>query len=97
MKVTLLVTAGSPLGMNAVNSRLSPPGTHRPGTVDAWVNVWCPTDAVAIGCPLEPVWGKLTEEHAVVNASDRAHSIEEYLAHPEVATAIDKFLARPTG
>ncbi|WKD35987.1 trypsin-like serine peptidase [Streptomyces xanthophaeus] len=97
MKVTLLVTAGSPLGMNAVNSRLAPPGTVRPGTVAEWVNVWCPTDAVAIGCPLEPVWGKLTEEHAVVNASDRAHSIEEYLAHPEVATVIDKFLARQAG
>ncbi|MFC9822766.1 trypsin-like serine peptidase [Streptomyces erythrochromogenes] len=96
MKVTLLVTAGSPLGMNAVTSRLIPPGTERPGVVREWVNAWCPTDAVAIGCPLEPVWGKLTEEHAVVNASDRAHSIEEYLAHPEVATAIDKFLARPT-
>ncbi|MGW6613978.1 trypsin-like serine peptidase [Streptomyces erythrochromogenes] len=95
MKVTLLVTAGSPLGMNAVTSRLLPPGTDRPGSVRAWVNAWCPTDAVAIGCPLEPVWGKLTEEHAVVNASDRAHSIEEYLAHPEVATAIDTFLARP--
>ncbi|MFE5717922.1 trypsin-like serine peptidase [Streptomyces erythrochromogenes] len=95
MKVTLLVTAGSPLGMNAVTSRLLPPGTDRPGAVRAWVNAWCPTDAVAIGCPLEPVWGKLTEEHAVVNASDRAHSIEEYLAHPEVATAIDTFLARP--
>ncbi|MGW8364379.1 trypsin-like serine peptidase [Streptomyces wedmorensis] len=97
MKVTLLVTAGSPLGMNAINSRLTPPGTNRPGTVSNWVNAWCPTDAVAIGCPLEPSWGKLTEEHAVVNASDRAHSIEEYLAHPEVATAIDKFLARSTG
>ncbi|AQT71247.1 trypsin-like serine peptidase [Streptomyces sp. fd1-xmd] len=96
MKVTLLVTAGSPLGMNAITSRLLPPGTSRPGAVRAWVNAWCPTDAVAIGCPLEPVWGKLTEEHAVVNASDRAHSIEEYLAHPEVATAIDTFLARPT-
>ncbi|THA82601.1 serine protease [Streptomyces sp. A0592] len=95
MKVTLLVTAGSPLGMNAVTSRLIPPGTDRPGAVREWVNAWCPTDAVAIGCPLEPVWGKLTEEHAVVNASDRAHSIEEYLAHPEVATAIDTFLARP--
>ncbi|MFJ8016714.1 trypsin-like serine peptidase [Streptomyces sp. NPDC096339] len=97
MKVTLLVTAGSPLGMNAVNSRLIPPGTKRPGTVTDWVNAWCPTDAVAIGCPLEPVWGKLTEEHAVMNASDRAHDIEEYLAHPEVAAAIDRFLARATG
>nr|WSX54374.1 serine protease [Streptomyces sp. NBC_00974] len=95
-KVTLLVTAGSPLGMDAVNSRLVPPGTRRPDAVDNWVNAWCPTDVVAIGCPLERVWGKLTEELAVLNANDRAHSIEEYLAHPEVATAIDTFLGRPT-
>ncbi|MET9470189.1 serine protease [Streptomyces sp. NPDC006544] len=94
-RVTLLVTAGSPLGMDAVSSRLVPPGTHRPDAVDHWVNAWCPTDVVAIGCPLERVWGKLTEEHAVLNANDRAHSIEEYLAHPEVATAIDAFLGRP--
>ncbi|MFD9257436.1 hypothetical protein [Streptomyces sp. NPDC059538] len=52
---------------------------------------------MAIGCPLEPVRGKLTEEHAVVNASDRAHSIEEHLAHPDIAAAIDRFLERPTG
>lgn len=94
-KVTLLVTAGSPLGMDAVYSRLIPPGTRRPPSVKNWVNAWCPTDAVAIGCPLERRWGKLTEEHAVVNASDRAHSIEEYLAHPEVAKTIDEFLRRP--
>ncbi|MEU0031179.1 serine protease [Streptomyces sp. NPDC006335] len=94
-KVTLLVTAGSPLGMDAVYSRLIPPGTRRSDAVENWVNAWCPTDAVAIGCPLERRWGKLTEEHAVVNASERAHSIEEYLAHPEVAKAIDEFL-RPS-
>ncbi|MEV7442919.1 serine protease [Streptomyces sp. NPDC091204] len=96
MKVTLLVTAGSPLGMDAVYNRLKPPGTQRPDTIENWVNAWCLTDAVAIGCPLERRWGKLTEEHPVVNSSDRAHSIEEYLAHPEVATAIDKFLGRST-
>ncbi|MFE5197970.1 trypsin-like peptidase domain-containing protein [Streptomyces sp. NPDC056601] len=95
MKVTL-VTAGSPLGMDAVYSRLIPPGTDRPHAVKNWVNAWCPTDAVAIGCPLERRWGKLTEEHAVMNASDRAHSIEEYLAHPEVAKAIDEFLRQST-
>ncbi|MDQ1051837.1 serine protease [Streptomyces sp. V4I2] len=95
-KATLLVTAGSPLGMDAVYSRLIPPGTRRPDTVKNWVNTWCPTDAVAIGCPLERRWGKLTEEHAVVNASDRAHSIEEYLAHPQVAKVIDEFLRQST-
>ncbi len=92
----MLVTAGSPLGMDAVYDRLIPPGTDRPDAVESWVNAWCPTDAVAIGCPLERRWGKLTEEHTVVNSSDDAHSIEEYLAHPEVAKAIDGFVKLPT-
>ncbi|MFD7967298.1 trypsin-like serine peptidase [Streptomyces clavifer] len=87
MHVSLLVTAGSPLGMDAVYSRLLVPGPKRPEKVRQWVNAWCPTDAVAIGCPLENAWGKLIDL-AVANARDRAHHIEEYLAHPDVATAI---------
>ncbi|MET9515862.1 serine protease [Streptomyces sp. NPDC002994] len=87
MDVSLLVTAGSPLGMDTVYSRLLVPGPKRPEKVRHWVNAWCPTDAVAIGCPLENAWGKLTDL-AVANARDRAHNIEEYLAHPDVAAAI---------
>ncbi|MFC8663643.1 trypsin-like serine peptidase [Streptomyces sp. NPDC057199] len=87
MDVSLLVTAGSPLGMDAVYSRLLVPGPQRPEKVHQWVNAWCPTDAVAIGCPLDGTWGKLTDL-AVANARDRAHNIEEYLAHPDVAAAI---------
>ncbi|WP_405547635.1 hypothetical protein OG478_52255 [Streptomyces phaeochromogenes] len=87
MDVSLLVTAGSPLGMDAVYSRLLVPGPQRPEKVHQWVNAWCPTDPVAIGCPLDGTWGKLTDL-AVANARDRAHNIEEYLAHPDVAAAI---------
>ena len=47
----LLVTAGSPLGLDGVNERLLTRGPHQPPRVRDWVNVWCPTDAVAIGCP----------------------------------------------
>ncbi len=92
MRVDLLVTAGSPLGMDDVHRRLLPPGPNRPEKVRNWVNAWCPTDAVAIGCPLDGLWGDLTNL-AVKNASDRAHSIEEYLAHPEVATKIGQALS----
>ncbi|MGW0732304.1 trypsin-like serine peptidase [Streptomyces sp. NPDC002851] len=85
---TLLVTAGSPLGMDAVSTRLLTAGPQRPERVRHWVNAWCPTDAVAIGCPLaESGWGKLTEL-AVTNGCDRAHDIEEYLAHADVAAEI---------
>ncbi|MFF3378463.1 trypsin-like serine peptidase [Streptomyces sp. NPDC002680] len=88
LDLTLLVTAGSPLGMDAVNSRILAGGPQSPTGVGDWVNVWCPTDAVAIGCPLDEArWGKLTQI-AVTNASDRAHNIDEYLMHTAVAKEI---------
>ncbi|GAA2583704.1 hypothetical protein GCM10010304_27560 [Streptomyces roseoviolaceus] len=90
----LLVTAGSPLGLDGVNERLLAHGPHRPPRVRDWVNVWCPTDGVAIGCPLEDErWGKLTQL-AVSNGRDRAHKIEEYLAHAGAAGAIGSVLGR---
>jgi hypothetical protein len=47
---------------------------------------------VAIGCPLSGTWaGELTDV-AVTNARDRAHDIEEYLTHPEVAAEIGRFV-----
>ncbi|MFF7794182.1 trypsin-like peptidase domain-containing protein [Streptomyces sp. NPDC007991] len=91
----LLVTAGSPLGLDGVNERLLTHGPHRPPKVRDWVNVWCPTDAVAVGCPLEDErWGKLTQL-AVQNSRDRVHKIDEYLAHPGPAREIGTVLTRP--
>ncbi|MGA5201841.1 trypsin-like serine peptidase [Streptomyces variegatus] len=90
----LLVTAGSPLGLDGVNERLLARGPHRPPGVRDWVNVWCPTDAVAIGCPLEDErWGKLTQL-AVPNARERAHRMDEYLGHPGPAREIRGVLTR---
>ena len=90
----LLVTAGSPLGLDGVNERLLTRGPHQPPRVRDWVNVWCPTDAVAIGCPLEDErWGKLTQP-PVSNGRDRAHKIEEYLGHPVAAQEIGSVLRR---
>ncbi|MET9551033.1 serine protease [Streptomyces sp. NPDC006627] len=98
LDVTLLVTAAGPLGMDAVSTRLLTAGPRRPERVRHWVNVWCPTDAVAIGCPLaETGWGRLTQL-AVTNCSDCAHDIEEYLTHADVAAEIGGALgghARP--
>jgi pimeloyl-ACP methyl ester carboxylesterase len=91
----LLVTAGSPLGLDGVNERLLTRGPHQPPRVRDWVNVWCPTDAVAIGCPLEDErWGKLTQL-AVSNGRDRAHKIDEYLGHPGPAREIRSVLPLP--
>jgi V8-like Glu-specific endopeptidase len=95
LDLTLFVTAGSPLGLDSVNGRLLGGGPHRPGRLRQWVNVWCPTDAVAIGCPLEDErWGKLSQL-AVANGRDRAHKIDEYLAHAGVAREIGSVLSSP--
>lgn len=83
-----LTTAGSPLGLDSVYNRLLVGGPKRPDIVADWLNTWCPTDAVAIGCPLGDDWADGLSDLAVINARDRAHSIVEYLAHAEVARSI---------
>ncbi|MFI9421365.1 trypsin-like peptidase domain-containing protein [Streptomyces werraensis] len=88
VRVVRLTTLGSPLGMDSVRRRLLSGGQRRPGQVADWLNAWCPTDPVAIGCPLGDDWPDGPADLAVVNARDRAHDIVEYLAHAEVARSI---------
>ena len=87
LEVRLLVTAGSPLGMDSVYRRLLSGGPHRPN-VGRWLNTWAAADAVAIGCPLGDDWPGELDEVLVDNPKERAHSIEEYLSHPAVARPI---------
>ncbi|MET8142155.1 trypsin-like peptidase domain-containing protein [Sphaerisporangium sp. NPDC005288] len=86
--VELLVTVGSPLGMDGVNHRLLASGPRRLDRVARWFNAWCPTDPVTIGCPLGDDWHGEPVETSVANPAERAHDIEEYLTHPEVAREI---------
>ena len=90
--VPLLVTAGSPLAMDAVSSRLLAGGVHKPAGVGAWLNVWCAPDAVAIGCPMTAAWGpaagSLLTEVVTDQPSERAHYITEYLGDVRVAGRI---------
>ncbi|AGL20470.1 serine protease [Actinoplanes sp. N902-109] len=88
VEVSLLVTAGSPLGLDAVYNRLRVGGPRRPARIGHWLNTWCPADAVAIGCPLRDDWGDQIEEIVADNPKDRAHSITEYLADPAVARTV---------
>ncbi|MGX4688296.1 trypsin-like serine peptidase [Streptomyces sp. JNUCC 63] len=92
-----LTTAGSPLGLDSVYRRLLIGGPKRPDKVVDWLNAWCPTDAVAIGCPLHDDWADGLTDIAVLNARDRAHSIVEYLSHPEVAAGVGSHLMNRSG
>jgi hypothetical protein len=91
LEVETLVTAGSPLGMDAVSDSLRGRGVGRPA-VATWLNAWCPADAVAIGCPLADQWGSGIVEVVTDNAKDRAHDIAEYLGNGKVAQAVGESL-----
>jgi len=84
-RTRLWVTAGSPLGLDAVQRNLLTKGTVNPGV--PWLTCWDVNDVVAIGHPLRPTWKDPLQEVEVEN-SDAPHSIERYLGHPEVARAI---------
>jgi hypothetical protein len=84
-RTRLWVTAGSPLGLDAVQRNLLTKGTVNPGV--PWMTCWDVNDVVAIGHPLRPTWKDPLQEIGVEN-SDAPHSIERYLGHPEVARVI---------
>jgi len=84
-RVRLWVTAGSPLGLDAVQKNLLTTGTRNPGV--PWVSAYDVHDIVALGHPLLPAWGPPLRDIKVANG-DSPHSIERYLGHPEVAGPI---------
>jgi endonuclease G, mitochondrial len=91
--VPLLVTAGSPLGMDSVHKRLLTGGPMRPARVGTWLNAWAAADAVAIGCPLAGTWTGV-QDILTQNRKDRAHDIDEYLSAAAVAADIGRAMAR---
>lgn len=91
--VRLLVTAGSPLGMDGVYRKLLAGGPSRPERVGAWLNTWYAGDPIAIGCPLSQDWGSDLRDLPVENPKERAHDIAEYLAHAAIAATIGHTLS----
>jgi hypothetical protein len=81
-RTLMWVTAGSPLGLDAVQKNLLTAGIHNPGVT--WLTAYDVHDIVALGHPLGPAWGPLLRNVQVDNG-DSPHSIERYLGHPEVA------------
>ena len=81
----VFVAVGAPLGLDGVTAGMRPTGSARP--TSPWVNVYDPRDWVALGSPL-PQGGGWRQQLAVANPRSYEHSIEHYLAHPQVATTI---------
>ena len=84
-RTMLWITAGSPLGLDAVEKNLRTQGARNPGV--SWVSAYDVHDIVALGHPLLPSWGPPLVDVKVDNG-DSPHSIERYLGHPEVAGPI---------
>lgn len=90
-RTVLWVTAGSPLGIEAVRRNLLAHGGDNPGL--RWVSTYDVNDVVALGHPLAPKWGSPQVVDVEVENDSEPHSIVRYLAHRAVADHIGRALA----
>lgn len=90
VKVKLLLTAGSPLGIKMVKRRLGTPIICLPN-IDQWVNASDNEDFVALEARLDKeTFGcdEITNIDQLDNGNEDAHDILKYLAQPIVAKEI---------
>ena len=98
--VPLFITAGCPLGLPVVQRSLLPAskasGKRRGPAVDGaavpWLNAYDVRDFVALASPLAGFYAAPLQEERTFNPSD-PHSIQDYLADPDVARPIGHALA----
>ena len=91
--LSLLVTLGSPLGLNMVRRLMPEPdygSYYLPQNLTSWVNVRDPRDPVACAGDLSVRWPGI--EDRVVDNGDQAHSAERYLAKKATGEAISHVL-----
>ena len=99
--VPLFVTTGCPLGFPVVQRNLLPawnrsgkrPGPELKGAPVPWLNAFDVRDFVALVHPLANFFSGALRDERTFNASD-PHSIQDYLADPDVARPIGRVLAR---
>jgi hypothetical protein len=95
--VSTLVTIGSPLGMRSIRDRLRTEPRKRlpslPPGVDRWVNVYDPSDPVALGGGLGPHWVEVTDR--TVDNGDEPHAAIRYLGKEETGEPIATEMASP--
>lgn len=92
--VPLLVTLGSPLGINAVHDCIRPPKLAQPSQVGRWLNGTDARDFVALYAKLDDstFCGGIENIDDIHNRQEDAHSIIDYLADERVARAIHRAL-----
>jgi hypothetical protein len=86
--IPLLLTAGSPLGLNTIKKRLPQP-LGIPSGVQRWLNVTDDEDIVALHARLDQsTFLPGIENIDNIENGDDPHAIERYLSDPRVARAI---------
>ncbi|MBF8643132.1 alpha/beta hydrolase [Pseudomonas luteola] len=91
--VPLLITMGSPLGLDAFKAKLGAP-LYKPDSVQKWANFYDPSDFVTLGKPLNKknFASNIYNDGTVDNKTDNCHGIIGYLPHKGVINAITKVL-----
>lgn len=92
IKVPLLITVGSPLGVEAVKKYVDIP--HRiPPNIARWENYFDRGDPVSLGKKLSSQFAaKIADFGNINNTTDNAHSIEGYLNQSSVQTVLHSAL-----
>lgn len=90
VNIPLLITMGSPLGLDAFKAKLGAP-RRKPAFVKQWINFYDPSDFVALGKPLnESNFAiNIDNDGTVDNKTFNAHGIVGYLPHKGVIDALN--------
>lgn len=92
VEIPLLITMGSPLGLDAFKKKLGPP-RFKPPFVKEWMNFYDPSDFVALGKSLNAEFANgILDDGTVDNFTPNAHGIIGYLPHIGVIDALEKAL-----
>lgn len=92
IEIPLLITMGSPLGLEAFKKKLGPP-RFKPVSVKRWMNFYDPSDFVSLGKALHREFATGIEDDGTVdNFTDNAHGIIGYLPHQGVVQALKTVL-----
>ncbi|MEE4013417.1 hypothetical protein V1T76_15200 [Roseibium sp. FZY0029] len=92
IEIPLLITMGSPLGLEAFKKKLGPP-RFKPASVKRWLNFYDPSDFVSLGKALHREFATGIEDDGTVdNFTDNAHGIIGYLPHQGVVQALKTVL-----
>lgn len=88
VEIPLLITMGSPLGLDAFMKKLGPPRL-KPPFVKEWRNFYDPSDFVALGKSLSKEFANgIIDDGTVDNFTPNAHGIIGYLPHKGVIDAL---------